>query len=290
MRLQVVSDVHLEFKNARDSMPEIEVKSDVLCLLGDIGYPFRPSYKEFIEYQSSRFLHVIVLVGNHEFYCPDDIEPTYTFEEVLEQVEAICGCFDNVQFLYRRSLELPCLPGVKIVGVTLWSDIPEKFKYDLADMCNDYSYIYTRCDSDVLTSLLPSSAIKWNQENTQSTVEPRLLSVEQQNLLHRKDVAFITNEIQDAVISDKKVIILTHHAPTDDNTVPEDEDWEPLRYMNFSKLENFFVDPVKVWAFGHTHCSSYAKHEDCIVVSNQLGYVKHHDPKFSNDLVVQFTC
>ena len=189
-QFQIISDIHLEFKNARESMPEIEVKSELLCLLGDIGYPFLSSYKEFIIYQASRFPHVIVIAGNHEFYCPDDKD--YTFEGVLREISSICDEIDNVYFLYRESLELPCFPNIRFIGATLWTNIPSKYKYDLSDMCNDYNYIYTHCSTEQLIQLTTRNidSIEINKN-----IEERNLTVDEQNRLHEMDLGYIKKEL-----------------------------------------------------------------------------------------------
>lgn len=283
--MQVVSDIHLEHKKAKAALPEIEVNCDILCLLGDIGYPFLDGYKEFIGYQSKRFKNIIVVAGNHEFYCPDD--NIYTFEQVLTKIKNICSLFSNVYFLYRNSIELNCFNcNVRFIGATLWSDIPVKFKYDIGDLCNDYEYIYTKLSKENIVNYLPME--NCNLEERFCLNDVRNLTVEEQNQLHQADLNFIKEEINEAKKNNQIAIVLTHHAPTDENTVPEDEDWEPLRYMNFTKLEYLFVEPVKIWAFGHTHrCSKKIYNNNCIVYSNQLGYVKEHDPNFqAGDVIV----
>lgn len=59
---QIISDIHLEcsIKGLRDM---IEVKADVLCLLGDIGSPFEKSYVDFLAECSGAFQHVLVISG-----------------------------------------------------------------------------------------------------------------------------------------------------------------------------------------------------------------------------------
>ena len=192
-QFQIISDIHLEFKNARESMPEIEVNSELLCLLGDIGYPLLSSYKEFIAYQANRFSYIIVIAGNHEFYCPHD--RNYTFEEVIREISSICNEIDNVYFLYRESLELPCFPNVRFIGAILWTNIPFKHKYDLSDICNDYNYIYTQCSTEQLIQLTPRNI---NSMEIDKFKEERNLTVDEQNKLHKADLEYIKQELHSA--------------------------------------------------------------------------------------------
>ena len=43
---------------------------------------------------------------------------------------------------------------------------------------------------------------------------------------------------------------------------------------------------MKVWAYGHTHKTADQIIFGCRVVSNQLGYVRHHDRAFTPNFVV----
>ena len=66
MRLQIVSDIHLEFYS--QNFPVIEKHAGNVALLGDIGKPFTYVYERFLFQQSETFDHVFVILGNHEYY------------------------------------------------------------------------------------------------------------------------------------------------------------------------------------------------------------------------------
>jgi len=54
MKFQVLSDIHLEFPGVLDIIEETPpVLAPNLALLGDIGYPSRKEYQEFVLKQSS---------------------------------------------------------------------------------------------------------------------------------------------------------------------------------------------------------------------------------------------
>jgi hypothetical protein len=54
MLIQNISDVHLEFMS---KPPKIKVMAEVLCLAGDIGYPFSGIYREFLIKMNTDFTH-----------------------------------------------------------------------------------------------------------------------------------------------------------------------------------------------------------------------------------------
>lgn len=52
IKLQYISDIHLE---KRLIIPTIPVAGNYLALLGDIGSPYKDSYKEFLKYTSDNW-------------------------------------------------------------------------------------------------------------------------------------------------------------------------------------------------------------------------------------------
>ena len=59
MKIIIISDLHLEFarwKKGLDNLfPQLDLKADCLCLLGDIGNPFEENYIDYIQNQSKKF-------------------------------------------------------------------------------------------------------------------------------------------------------------------------------------------------------------------------------------------
>jgi predicted phosphodiesterase len=114
MKIQYISDIHLEF---RSTIPNIEPLADVLVLAGDIGYPFSAIYSEFLQHVSQKFKKVFLVAGNHEYY-----NDTKTMEEINEQITSVAQEHINICFL-NDSWEL--WEGYKFVGSTLWSHIKD---------------------------------------------------------------------------------------------------------------------------------------------------------------------
>ncbi|KXZ41660.1 hypothetical protein GPECTOR_336g68 [Gonium pectorale] len=64
----VVSDLHLEARPLDlDAVLQPGHTADVLCLLGDIGDPSSPAYRDFIAAVAPRFPTVLLLAGNNEY-------------------------------------------------------------------------------------------------------------------------------------------------------------------------------------------------------------------------------
>ena len=77
MKIQYASDLHLEFADNWSYLKEnsLQVTGDILVLAGDIGYLGDENYSKhpFWDWASENYQHVIVCMGNHEFYKYYDI-------------------------------------------------------------------------------------------------------------------------------------------------------------------------------------------------------------------------
>ena len=120
MKLQYISDIHLE---RRTKFPRIKPKSSKLALLGDIGHPHKPLYRDFIKYTSHHWNKVFVIAGNHEYHSK-----THNFNDINYQIRNICSQHNNVHFLNNESFKLN---NYTILGTTLWSNIKYiRYPYD----------------------------------------------------------------------------------------------------------------------------------------------------------------
>lgn len=115
MRIQYISDIHLEFLSKLLKPARFHAAADILCLAGDIGYPRKPIYRQFIREMSTQFKKVFLIAGNHEYYG------TTTMDQVHESIKAAVADLDNVTFLDNSYEDYE---GVRFVGTTLWTQIP----------------------------------------------------------------------------------------------------------------------------------------------------------------------
>lgn len=81
--IQIASDLHMEMWSRQRFYPlqhllehVVERSAPVLALLGDISVCGDAAgfteYKKFVTYQAQQFSQVLILAGNHEFYCGPD--------------------------------------------------------------------------------------------------------------------------------------------------------------------------------------------------------------------------
>lgn len=237
MKINVLSDLHLE-----QSSPSFECKTpnescDALVLAGDIGDPSSPEYAAFLGSASVAYPRVFVVCGNHECWGK-------TVDETLAAISAVCATFPNVVHLHRGQVIDLDEDDVRIIGATLWSDVSDEQRSDVGTFIADH-----RCIK------------QWG--------------VEENNRTHRADAAFIQAEMEHAVRDGKHLVVVTHHAPSFVHTCKPEHAHSVLSSAFCTDLRHLLRDPVVGWIFGHTHHSSMVRFGGTggtVLVSNQRGY------------------
>lgn len=174
MKLQIVSDLHLEF-DGPGSMFDMPVTGDVLILAGDIGVACKPSYLYLLEEWADRYTAVIYIAGNHEYYNSD-------VNKVDTQLYNWALTVPNMYVLQNDFIDVN---GVTFIGSTLWSDLS-----------NPLAAIHANSDMNDF-KLIRKLTRKFKAENATD--------------LHRNSVKYIQDALNK--IEGPKVVV-THHAPT----------------------------------------------------------------------------
>lgn len=120
MKIQIVSDIHLEFSGMeRELDPVAEVERDLLIVAGDLceGTKGFDWLKQQCEHSP-----VVYVTGNHEYYGYD-----------IDYVDAAYRAFenevDNFFFLQQNVVEFD---GVRIAGCTFWTDFQGCDNYEMS--------------------------------------------------------------------------------------------------------------------------------------------------------------
>lgn len=259
------ADLHLEMHPPWQGWSDIPVMSPHLALLGDIGVAASrdPTYFDFIRYQATRFKHVFVTLGNHEFYRG-------IVMDVVKRCENECAPLDNVHLLNRSTVEIG---GLRILGCTLWSQIAADLAAFVEARMNDYHLSGTITFPASISHLKPhiKTLFRRNEEfRAVRPVEPT--RVADTNDWHREDIDFLETEIARAKADGKKVLVMTHHAPTLRDTSAPEHRGNPLGHAFATDLEHMMADPVVMWVYGHSHFSHDQLINGVRVLSNSRGY------------------
>lgn len=261
MRVNVISDLHLEFGDL--NLPG----GDVLVLSGDIceakhvkrdQYQATPvqfafeakrtdRYIRFFMEECAKYRHVLYVMGNHEHYG-GRFDKTYG---VLKE-----NLPDHVQLLEKEYVDID---GVIFVGATLWTDCNNADSitmYTLRHGMNDYRVVQNYYeDKNLYFKLIPEATFAD----------------------HIKAKQFIGKTAEQ--FADRDVVVITHHSPSRQSTKPRYQGDYHMNGGYSSSLEEFIMDHpnIKVWTHGHTHDDFDYMVEQCRVVCNPRGYVGYEE-------------
>jgi predicted phosphodiesterase len=253
MKIQYLSDTHLEFETTIKFEDIIVPNAPYLALCGDIGHPNTIIFKDFIDYCSKRWEHVFYVTGNHDYYNKIHTRWRYKYPKTMEQIEKdieeLFKNYTNVHYLQKKQFDIPNTDYV-ILGCTLWTHIQKKDYVDAHYTLNDFKYIcknYTRFSVENLVAL---------HENHSTWILERLKYLES---IH------------------KKAIVLTHHLPTSLIIHPK-YIGNPNNYLYYSELTEHLDNPsLKAWICGHSHSVSRIIYRKGVkVMMNCKGYPREN--------------
>ncbi|KAI0378372.1 Metallo-dependent phosphatase-like protein [Hypomontagnella monticulosa] len=265
MAIQVLSDLHLEAPKAYDVF-EITPKAPYLALLGDIGniVSHKDDCLAFLTQQLRQFRVVLFVPGNHEAYhsnWPETLKVLRAFEEAVRGNASI----GDFVLLDRTSFRLPGSNTV-ILGCSLFSHVPKESHETVSFGLNDFFHTGD-----------------WD--------------VDAHNEAHRRDLAWLNDEVAALEHADAEIIILTHWSPTRDvRAVDSRHAQSPITSAFSTDLsqEVCFKSPkTKIWAFGHTHFNCDfemdrgADAQPLRIVANQRGYYFSQATGFDAEKVLE---
>jgi hypothetical protein len=233
--MDIVSDLHYEFGTPSVVWPCDAAQHDVL-LAGDVGCVMDGSFLRGVWSAASRYRHVYVVLGNHEYYNAWRIP----MEEVERKARGYAKAFGNVTLLQREAVTTA--DGVRILGCTLWSDTRHCAKTVEAAM-NDYRRIWT---------------------------DKGLITAEDTSRMWERDVAWLRTQLE-AECSGAPVLVLTHHGPHPACNPPAYADSKLIDA--FVSRAPIPWSKVSVSVSGHTHGRLHVFTEEGVpLLSNCVGY------------------
>lgn len=262
MKIQIVSDLHLEFADI--NIPN--AGADVLILSGDILtaidlYKSDSSeralrFRSFLTRCSDSFAHVVYVAGNHEFYRG-------RWNQTLDILTRECDKFSNIYFLEDSA---KIIDGISFVGGTLWTDMNKNDPGVMASatgLMNDYSVI--RKDLDGYSRLRPRDTVTRHYQTLQFI----------KDTVDRKDT--------------DQYVVVTHHTPSWLSCHPSYAGDVIMNACYHSELSETILDrpQIRLWTHGHTHYPWDYVLGDTRIVCNPRGYDKYEKTGWDPGKIVE---
>lgn len=281
MKLQVVSDIHLEFgtisiENAGDT--DVLILSGDICVVKDLGDQdtfnivgeHRKSniYHTFFQECCARFPYVIYVMGNHEHYNGDYATSIVKLREKL-------GYLPNLIILDKEAFKIK---DVLFVGGTLWTDMNKEDPITLSrikSMMNDYRIIL---NSNEVVNFNTPVYEDGKHVGREFHTRPAMFTPEDSVKDHKQMLEVIRKAVA-SVSPDEKVVVVGHHSPSKLSTKPQYEKEVIVNGAYSSDLSEFILDrpQIKLWTHGHTHHEFDYMIGSTRIFCNPRGYIGYED-------------
>lgn len=262
MKIQIASDIHLEFLSILDYSKLVTNKNnaDILALLGDISVCGNKKdlekYDNFLEYLSPKYKHIFVVSGNHEYYSQEKL----TMTDINRLIRSMIKKYNNVTFLNGNCFIVNEKNHKYIFcGGTLWTNIPNDMKSFIKQSMNDYFNIYVKRSNEI-RKIEPDDVIKLHKQYLKK------INLTIKEYKNKKNVS---------------LIMLTHHKPY----VNEDKPLNGLDFAYQTNLNNIIKEPIKLWCYGHTHIKDKTVISGTKIYSNPKGY-PYQKTSYENDFII----
>lgn len=176
---QLASDLHIEHYDDPSEVTSatfLEPSSPILVIAGDCGCASDKVFATFLKDVASKFQHVLLVAGNHEFYQHHASRKRKSLQEVAQLIQQQTSAIPGVTFLDCSSI---VIENTRFIGCTLWSDVP----------LNCVEYVGTMNDFD--KCYMPNE--KYPQT---SKSRVRKLRIADTVAMHKKHVDFIKRQAQ----------------------------------------------------------------------------------------------
>ena len=254
MRIQVVSDLHLEFHNL---LPPVVEGIDVFVCAGDLA-PVGIGAVRYAAEEWAEARRILYVPGNHEFYGAD-------IDRARAQLAEECDRF-GITLLDPDAV---VFDDVHFIGATLWTD----FLLDgVAHEPRAHRAALGISDFD-----------GWIQHERGTG---RFTTYESARR-HAEERAFIEAELAHAERDGTTAVVITHHAPTPRSIAPRFHG-SALNPAFASNLEQLIARyKPDLWIHGAMHNSVDITVGETRVIANPAGYDPAENPDYDPALCVE---
>lgn len=257
MKIRYASDLHLEQFYGRD--PETLVidflpadesdKDSVLVLAGDISASFE-ILRGFLHAVTKRFLHVVYVPGNHEYYDYDYDDWNRAANELQAELPTATIAAGEV-----KTVELD---GVRFIACTLWAD-------------GGKSPLEQLMVHNGLWDFRKIHKVKYGKQCT--------FTVHDMMDIHQEQKAAVEKMLSEKF--DGPTVVVTHHLPSYNLCHPRFGTSINGGFASECTDLMYGDEAPKIWIFGHTHDTRRQMIGHTLVACNPKGYKGEH--KFTTE-------
>jgi len=269
MKINLISDLHLECADlelpggdfliiAGDACEAKHVKQEAYQAQSMMQVPGDPKrndrYARFFHEECTKYRQVLYVMGNHEHYG-------YKFNKTYGYLNSQLP--DNVRLMEKETHQEG---DVLFIGATMWTDLNKGDPLTLMHVKG--------CMSDY------HQITFWDGGATYRRLKPYDTAMD-----HKTAKQYLQHVV--AQNKDKKIVVVTHHAPSALSIDPMYRNDFLMNGAYYSDFSEFLLDNehVVAWVHGHTHVTHDYLMGKCRVLCNPRGYVPYEntgfDPNFT---------
>jgi predicted phosphodiesterase len=247
MRIQILSDLHLEFAPFQPP----DVAADVIVCAGDVNTGLN-GLKWLRETFPTR--DVIYVLGNHEFYGQK-------IPKLTEEIKA-AAAGSNIHVLENDRVEIG---GVIFLGATLWMDF--------------------RLNGNVVLAEAAAQIGMTDFRRIRVTPSFRRFRPTDARRFHAQSLEWLGQQLE--LVRGQKVVVITHHAPSPRSIPPRfrNDPLNPAFASNLESFVE--ASGAKFWIHGHIHQNSDYVIGSTRVIANPRGYPNEFQIGFDPSLVIE---
>lgn len=247
MKIQVISDLHMEFGSELLHY----TGADLIIMAGDVHIGTKG-----VEWMQTLQIDtpVIYVLGNHEYYKGNYPKTLHKIKEAAEGTNIIVLENDTV-----------LIDDITFHGATLWTDFelfgsPEVYGSLCQDKMNDYKKI------------------------TYGSGYSRLRSIDTYRI-HKRSVQWLENSLKTSETT--KNIVVTHHAPSPKSLPGffADDKVSSAYASNLELLISAYQP--QYWIHGHIHTPCQYPIGKTEVICNPHGYIDQPDNGFNRKMIIE---
>ena len=252
MKIQIMSDVHLEFKP--ENLPKISPEAEVLVYAGDISSSEDDVKWYFEEVRKWTDAPIVYVLGNHEFYGKF-LNQVSAYKDALKGIKD-CHLLDKDSFIYNN---------VRFIGCTLWTDFDDR-----------------RCEVYALHGMADYKHIR----KVGQYFDIKLVNTEDILREYYKCRDYLDSALQRHKGSkDEHCVVVTHHGPSF-YCVPEHWKGNRLNGAFYVELSNLILrENPALWVYGHSHFGKQLKIGSTDLVCNPYGYPNEISAGYVEELI-----